>query len=84
MAEGPWSSGKLPAGRWSCQAEQGGGDGAHKDVPMYAETCNICMILATLMHTTRMGSSEMYYDLCNFCANSVASVHRVNPHWEVV
>src|SRR6266699_233972 len=63
-------------GRW--------GRGADKDVHMYAETCKICTILATLMHTTRLGSSEVYDDLCNLCANSVASVHRVDPHWEIV
>src|SRR6059036_592820 len=56
-------------GRW--------GRGADKDVHMYAETCKTCTILATLTHTTRLGSSEVYDDLCNFCANSLASMHRV-------
>src|SRR5947207_6750882 len=52
------------------------GTGADKDVHMRAETCKTCTIIATLMHTTRLGSSEVYDDLCNLCANSVASVHR--------
>src|SRR3989442_14718231 len=46
---------------------------------MCYKTCKMCTILATSLCTTRLGSSEVYDNLCTFCMNYVATVHRVNP-----
>ena len=51
---------------------------------MYTEMCIISTILTTSRHTTRLGSSGVYINLCNFCTNSVSLMRSPHPHWEVV
>jgi len=52
--------------------------------PMYTEMCIISTIPTTSHHTTRLGSSGVYINLCNFCTNSLALMPYLHPHWEVV
>src|SRR6266496_4278028 len=52
---------------------------AQVSVLVRTEMCRICTIAATSRRTTRLGSSAAYVDLCIFCTNSAAHVHRVNP-----
>src|SRR6266568_4409370 len=77
---------QLMVERESCprradRVKRNGAAGTVADVSVLVRTemSRICTILATSRRTTRLGSSAVYIGLCNFCTNSVAHVHRVNP-----
>src|SRR6266571_257644 len=55
------------------------GAAAHASAGAHTEMCTLCTIHATCRRTTRLGSSVMYINLCNFCTNLIAQAHRVNP-----
>src|SRR2546422_764547 len=73
----PHAAGHVKRSRWR-------GTGVQVDRLVHHKTCEMCTILATAVRTTRLGSSAMPYNLCTFCTNAVAPVHRLNSHWEIV
>src|SRR6266850_676644 len=81
----PWSSAKAARGPLTVSSGAGRrGSEARAGVPLHLTMCRKCTILATALHTTRLGSSALYGNLCSFCTNAVAPAHRVTPHWEIV
>src|SRR2546425_10294523 len=53
------------------------GAAAHASAGAHTEMCTLWTIHATCRRTTRLGSSVMYINLCNFWTNLIEQAHRV-------